>query len=122
MADYLQRAARHIASQVDVDQAYALGKAAVEYAVNGTNAIMPIIVREQDNPYQWSISHVPLAEVANQEKAMPKEFIAEDGMGITAACKRYLSPLIQGEAYPKYSNGLPEYVRLHNKLISKKLK
>ncbi len=122
VADYLQRAARHIASQVDVDQAYALGKAAVEYAVKGENAIMPIIVREQDSPYQWSISHVALADVANQEKAMPKEFIAEDGMGITAACKRYLSPLIQGEAYPTYTNGLPKYVRLNNKLVEKKLK
>jgi 6-phosphofructokinase 1 len=122
VADYLQRAARHIASQVDLDQAYALGKAAVEYAVKGHNAIMPIIVREQDEPYQWSISHVDLAMVANQEKAMPKEFIAEDGMGITPACRRYLKPLIQGEAYPNYVNGLPDYVRLKNQLVPKKLK
>lgn len=121
VADYLQRAARHIASQVDVDQAYALGKAAVDYAVKGHNAIMPIIVREQDEPYQWTIGHVPLADVANQEKAMPAEYIAEDGMGITAACKRYLSPLIQGEAYPQYSKGLPEYIRLKNQLVAKKL-
>lgn len=122
VADYLQRAARHIASQVDVDQAYALGKAAVEYAVKGHNAIMPIIIREQDEPYQWSIGHVPLADVANQEKAMPAEFIAEDGMGITPACKRYLTPLIQGEAYPTYINGMPDYVRLKNHLVPKKLK
>lgn len=122
VADYLQRAARHIASQVDLDQAYALGKAAVEYAVQGENAIMPIIVREQDEPYQWSISHVPLAKVANQEKSMPEEFISADGLGITAACKRYLKPLIQGEAYPNYLNGLPQYVRLKNKLVAKKLK
>ena len=121
VADYLQRAARHIASQVDLDQAYALGKAAVEYAVQGHNAIMPIIVREQDEPYQWSISHVALAEVANQEKAMPRDFIAEDGMGITAACRRYLSPLIQGEAYPSYTKGMPNYVRLKNQLVEKKL-
>ena len=121
VADYLQRAARHIASKVDVEQAYALGKAAVEYAVQGQNAVMPIIVREQDEPYQWSISHVPLADVANQEKAMPAEYIAADGMGITEACKRYLSPLIQGEAYPTYVNGLPDYVRLKNKLVAKKL-
>ncbi|RUR11138.1 6-phosphofructokinase [Legionella sp. km772] len=121
VADYLQRAARHIASQVDLDQAYALGKAAVEYAVKGQNAIMPIIVREQDEPYRWSISHVALAEVANQEKAMPKDFIAEDGMGITPACRRYLSPLIQGEAYPSYSKGIPNYVRLKNQLVDKKL-
>ncbi|MFO8542865.1 6-phosphofructokinase [Legionella pneumophila serogroup 1] len=121
VADYLQRAARHIASQVDLDQAYALGKAAVEYAVKGYNAIMPIVIREQDEPYQWSIGQVPLAEVANQEKAMPSEYIAEDGMGITDACKRYLSPLIQGEAYPTYKNGLPDYVRLKNQLVDKKI-
>ncbi|HAT1658115.1 TPA: 6-phosphofructokinase [Legionella pneumophila] len=121
VADYLQRAARHIASQVDLDQAYALGKAAVEYAVKGYNAIMPIVIREQDEPYQWSIGQVPLAEVANQEKAMPSEYIAEDGMGITDACKRYLSPLIQGEAYPNYKNGLPDYVRLKNQLVAKKI-
>ncbi|OJY49561.1 MAG: 6-phosphofructokinase, partial [Legionella sp. 40-6] len=122
VADYLQRAARHIASKVDVEQAYALGKAAVEYAVQGLNAIMPIIVREQEEPYRWSISHVPLADVANQEKSMPKEYIAEDGMGITAACRRYLLPLIQGEAYPSYIHGLPDYVRLQNRLVEKKLK
>ncbi|HAT1881766.1 TPA: 6-phosphofructokinase [Legionella pneumophila] len=121
VADYLQRAARHIASQVDLDQAYALGKAAVEYAVKGYNAIMPIVIREQDEPYQWSIGQVPLAEVANQEKAMPSEYIAEDGMGITDACKRYLSPLIQGEAYPNYKNGLPDYVQLKNQLVAKKI-
>ena len=122
VADYLQRAARHIASQVDVEQAYALGKAAVEYAIKGHNAIMPIIIREQDEPYQWSIGQVALADVANQEKEMPTEYIAEDGMGITPACKRYLAPLIQGEAYPSYSNGLPDYVRLKNQLVTKKLK
>lgn len=121
VADYLQRAARHIASQVDLDQAYALGKAAVEYAVKGYNAVMPIVIREQDEPYQWSIGQVPLSEVANQEKAMPAEYIAEDGMGITDACKRYLSPLIQGEAYPDYKNGLPDYVRLKNQLVDKKI-
>lgn len=121
VADYLQRAARHIASQTDVEQAYALGKAAVEYAVKGQNAIMPIIIREQDEPYQWSIGHVPLSEVANQEKAMPAEFIAADGMGVTAACRRYLAPLILGEAYPSYIDGMPHYVRLKNQLVGKKL-
>lgn len=122
VADYLQRAARHIASKVDLEQAYALGKAAVEYAVKGQNAIMPIIIREQDEPYQWSIGHVPLADVANQEKDMPAEYISEDGMGITDACRKYLSPLIQGEAYPEYVNGLPDYVRLKNQLVPKVLK
>ncbi|KTD47193.1 6-phosphofructokinase [Legionella rubrilucens] len=121
VADYLQRAARHIASQVDLEQAYALGKAAVELALTGHNAIMPIIKREQDWPYRWSIDHVPLAQVANQEKAMPPDFITEDGLGITEACRRYLRPLIQGEAYPPYKNGLPDYVRLKNVLVEQKL-
>ncbi|HHF7347715.1 TPA: 6-phosphofructokinase [Legionella feeleii] len=121
VADYLQRAARHIASQVDLEQAYALGKAAVELALSGHNAIMPIIKREQDSPYRWSIDHVSLAEVANQEKSMPAEFIGADGMSITEACRRYLAPLIQGEAYPPYKNGLPDYVRLKNQLVAQKL-
>lgn len=121
VADYLQRAARHIASSVDVEQAYALGKAAVEFAIAGHNAIMPIIVREQDAPYQWSIGHVALSEVANQEKKMPEEFIRADGMGITEACRRYLDPLIQGEAYPPYQSGMPDYIRLNHRLVNKKL-
>lgn len=122
VADYLQRAARHIASATDLEQAYALGKAAVELALAGHNAIMPTIIREQDVPYRWSIGHVALADVANQEKKMPAEFIGNDEMSITAACRRYLAPLIQGEAYPPYKeNGLPNYVRLKNQLVAKKL-
>ncbi|OYV54153.1 MAG: 6-phosphofructokinase [Legionella sp. 21-45-4] len=116
VADYLQRAARHIASAVDVEQAYALGKAAVELALSGHNSIMPIIVRENDFPYQWSIGQVELSKVANQEKKMPKEFITEDGFGITTVCRTYLEPLIQGEAYPPYERGLPRYVKLKNQL------
>ena len=121
VADYLQRAARHIASQVDLDHAYALGKAAVELAINGHNAVMPIINREQDSPYKWSIGYALLSDVANQEKKMPAEFIAKDGMGVTAACRQYLAPLIQGEAYPPYINGIPDYVRLKNKLVARVL-
>jgi 6-phosphofructokinase 1 len=121
VADYLQRSARHIASAVDLEQAYALGKEAVLLALEGKNAIMPIIVRKEDSPYCWSISHVALADVANQEKTMPKEFITADGMGITEACRQYLKPLIQGEAYPPYENGIPNYVRLKNELMPKKL-
>ena len=121
VADYLQRSARHIASAVDLEQAYALGKEAVLLALEGKNAIMPIIVRKQDSPYRWSISHVALADVANQEKTMPQEFITADGMGITEDCRQYLKPLIQGEAYPPYENGIPNYVRLKNQLIAKKL-
>jgi 6-phosphofructokinase 1 len=121
VADYLQRAARHIASKTDVEQAYALGKAAVELALAGHNAIMPIIVRDHEAPYTWSIGQVPLRDVANIERAMPKDFIREDNMGITDACRRYLAPLIQGEAYPPYINGLPDYVRLKNQLVTPKL-
>lgn len=117
VADYLQRSARHIASQVDVEQAYAVGKAAVELALNGHNAVMPIIKRLQDMPYTWSISHVPLSAVANKEKVVPKHFIMEDGMGITDACRKYLLPLIQGESYPPYKNGLPDYIQLQNQLL-----
>lgn len=122
IADYLQRAARHIASKVDVAQAYAMGKAAVELALKGENAVMPTIVRKSDKPYKWAVGKVPLAEVANQEKLMPRDFITADGYGITAACRRYLAPLIQGEDYPPYKNGLPAYVRLKNQRVAKKLK
>jgi len=121
VADYLQRAARHIASKTDVEQAYALGKAAVEFALEGKNAIMPTIVRVSDEPYQWKIGSAPLAEVANIEKKMPKEFITADGFGITEACRRYLQPLILGEDYPPYHNGLPQYVQLKNVGVAKKL-
>lgn len=122
VSDYLQRSARHIASEVDTLQAYALGEAALGLALSGQNAIMPIIKREQASPYRWSISQVALSEVANQEKAMPREYIAEDGMGISEACREYLLPLIQGEAYPPYRQGLPDYVRLKNHLVAPKLK
>lgn len=122
VSDYLQRSARHIASQVDVDQSYALGKAAVEYAIEGKEGIMPIIVRESNEPYRWRIDAVPLQDVANQEKKMPREFISEDGFGITKACREYLNPLIQGEAYPPYRHGQPDYVTLKNQSVPKKLK
>lgn len=121
VSDYLQRAARHIASQTDVDQAYALGKAAVEMALAGKTAIMPIIRREQNIPYTWSIDEIPLSNVANVEKKMPSEFITADGFDITTACREYLAPLIQGEAYPPYKDGLPQYVKLQNVGIIKKL-
>jgi 6-phosphofructokinase 1 len=122
IADYLQRAARHIASKVDVEQAYACGKAAVELALKGENAVMPTIVRKSDKPYRWTVGKVALAEVANKEKKMPRDFITEDGFGITAACRRYLAPLIKGEDYPPYKDGLPSYVSLKNQRVAKKLK
>ena len=121
VADYLQRSARHIASAVDLEQAYALGKKAVDLALSGTSGVMPIIVREQDSPYRWSVSHVPLAEVANQEKKMPSTFIRPDGMGITPDCRQYLLPLIQGEAYPPYHAGLPDYIQIQPNLIPQRL-
>ena len=121
VADYLQRAARHIASQTDLDQAYALGKAAVEMAAAGENAVMPTIVRVGDVPYEWTIGRAPLNEVANQEKLMPKSFFTADGFGITDEARRYFAPLIIGEAYPPYRNGLPDYVTLENHLLAQKL-
>ncbi len=121
VADYLQRSARHIASSVDLEQAYAVGKAAVDFAVDGANAIMPIIVRDQDQPYSWHIDKIELAKVANVEKKMPSDFISNDGFGITPAARAYLSPLIKGEAYPPYQEGIPCYVRLTNSLVAKKL-
>ncbi len=121
VADYLQRAARHIASKTDVEQAYAMGKAAVELALEGKNAVMPTIVRKSDDPYTWEVGHANLADVANVEKMMPRDYIAEDGLGITEVCRRYLQPLILGEDYPPYKNGLPDYVRLKNAPVAKKL-
>lgn len=122
VADYLQRSARHIASKVDVKQAYALGKKAMELAIQGKNAVMPIIIRKSNRPYRWGLGTVPLADVANVEKMMPRDFISKDGFSITAACRRYLQPLIVGEDYPPYKNGLPQYVKLKNIAVPKKLK
>ena len=122
VADYLQRAARHIASQTDVDQAYALGRAGVELALDGQNAVMPIVKRLSDKPYKWKIGSAALSRVANVEKKMPKRFISGDGFDITSSCRRYLEPLIKGESYPPYESGLPKYVILKNKSVPKKLK
>ena len=121
VADYLQRAARHIASKTDVKQAYELGKKAVELAVKGHNSVMPTVVRVSDDPYKYKIGMADLKDVANVEKFMPRDFISRDGFGITDKCKRYLTPLIQGEDYPKYENGLPVYVTLKNVAVAKKL-
>lgn len=121
LADYLQRAARHIASKTDVEQAYAVGKAAVEFALAGKNAVMPIIVREKGDTYRWTIGEAPLENVANVEVKMPREYITPDGFHITEACRQYLAPLIQGEDYPPYKNGLPVYVKLKNLPVEKKL-
>ena len=121
VADYLQRAARHIASATDVEQAYALGRAAVKLAVAGKTAVMPTIVRTSDAPYRWKIGEAKLSKVANVERFMPKSFISKDGFDITPKALRYLTPLIAGEDYPQYKNGVPEYVRLKQQRVAKKL-
>ena len=121
VADYLQRSARHIASATDVKQAYAVGKAAVEFALKGKTAVMPVIKRVSDKPYRWRIGEAPLARVANKEKMLPKRYITRDGFGITEACRRYLQPLIRGEDYPPYVNGLPKYVTLKNVPVAPQL-
>ncbi|MGO4701848.1 6-phosphofructokinase [Dyella sp. 2RAB6] len=122
LPDYLQRSARHLASKTDADQAYAVGKAGVEYALAGQNAVMPVIVRTADVPYRWKIESAPLSKVANREKKMPASFLTRDGFGITAAARRYLAPLIQGEApLPYGKDGLPKYVQLKNLAVAKQL-
>ncbi|AHF02746.1 6-phosphofructokinase [Marichromatium purpuratum 984] len=121
VADYLQRAARHLASKTDVEQAYAMGRAGVEFALAGHNAVMPTVRRLSNDPYAWEVGEAPLAEVANVEKFMPKEFISADGYGITQACKDYLIPLIQGEDYPPFEHGLPKYVTLQNRAVERRL-
>ena len=121
VADYLQRAARHLASKTDLDQSYAVGKAAVELAIAGKSAVMPTIVRVSDRPYRWKIGTAPLAKIANREKMLPRTFITADGFGITAKARAYLVPLIRGEAPPPFRNGLPQYVRLKNAAVPKKL-
>ena len=122
LPDYLQRSARHAASKVDAEQAFAVGKAAVEYALAGMNAVMPVIIRSSDAPYRWKVEPAALAKIANREKKMPKNFISRDGFGITAAARRYLAPLIRGEAELPYGkDGLPRYVRLKNTAVAKKL-
>jgi len=121
VADYLQRSARHIASKTDALQAYAVGKAAVELALKGRNAVMPVIVRKSNRPYQWTIEAADLKDIANREKMMPRDFITADGFHITDKCRTYLAPLIAGEDYPPYRNGLPAYVKLKNVAVPKKL-
>jgi 6-phosphofructokinase 1 len=122
VSDYLQRSARHVASRTDVEQAYAVGEAAVELALQGKSGVMPIIKRVSNNPYRWKIAETSLGRVANREKKMPRNYISADGFGITPVARRYLAPLIQGEDYPPYApDGLPRYVRMKKVLVRKKL-
>jgi len=122
LADYLQRSARHVASKTDVEQAYAVGRAAVEKALEGKNAIMVTIERKDSKKYSWGLGDSPLLKVANVEKKMPRSFISKDGFGITQKARDYLQPLIVGEDYPPYKNGVPQYANLKNILVEKKLK
>ena len=122
VSDYLQRSARHIASQTDLEQAYSVGKSAIDFVLKGENAVMPIIKRKKTKKYSWEIDKVALSKVANKEKKMPRSYITKDGFGITESCKKYLRPLIQGEAYPPYRNGMLVTANLKNKLLKKKLK
>ncbi|MDR2244009.1 MAG: 6-phosphofructokinase [Burkholderiales bacterium] len=122
VADYLQRAARHLASKTDLEQSYAVGRAAVKLALAGHNAVMPAIVRTSETPYRWKIEPMPLAKIANHEKMLPKNFITRDGYGITDKARAYLTPLIRGEAPPPFKDGVPQYVRLKNVAVPKKLK
>ena len=121
VADYLQRSARHIAAAIDVEQAYAVGRHAVELALAGRDGVMATIVRTSDAPYRWELGAAPLAEVANVERMLPDEFVRADGFGITDAARAYLAPLIVGEAPPPFANGLPEYARLANACVARKL-
>ncbi len=120
--DYLQRSARHLSSKIDFEQAYGVGKAAVELCLAGENAVMPIIKRNKTKKYSWSIDKINLSKVANIEKKLPKSYISKDGFGVTGKCKEYLKPLIEGEAFTPYKNGLPVKAILKNKLVKKKLK
>jgi 6-phosphofructokinase 1 len=107
---------------VDVEQAYAVGKAAVEFALKGKNAVMPTIVRKSSSPYRWVIGEAPLSAIANEEKKVPRNFITPDGFGITSACRRYLKPLIGGEDYPPYTHGLPRYATIKGASVPKRLR
>lgn len=121
IADYLQRSARHIASATDVKQAYAVGEAAVKMALKGKTAVMPVIKRVSEQPYRWCIKEAALSRIANKEKMLPRRYISKDGFSITPACRRYLEPLIHGEDYPPYINGLPRYVTLKGVAVTKRL-
>ncbi len=121
VADYIQRAARHIASRTDVEQAYALGRAAVEFVLQGHHSFMPVIHRVSDDPYTWEVQRVSLGEVANIERGLPRQYITDDGYGITDICRRYLKPLIAGEDYPPFVDGLPNYARIKGVLLEKRL-
>ena len=119
VSDYLQRSARHISSKTDLDQAYAVGKKAVEFALAGKNAVMPVIKRLSNKPYKWKIESAPLSKVANVEKTLPKGYISKDGFTISSKGIDYLTPLIQGEPPLEFKNGIPVVAKLKNILVKK---
>ncbi len=121
VADYLQRSARHLVSATDLAQAYALGRSAVQMALAGDSGLAPVIRRLDDAPYRWQVVSAPLQALANVERHLPAEYISADGFGISDACRRYLEPLIVGEAPPPYRDGLPDYVRLSTVPLSRRL-
>ena len=119
--DYCQRSARHLASTVDVEQAIACGRKAVELAAQGHSSVMVTILRESDAPYRWTLGHTDAANIANREKKLPGDYIREDGLHITEGFRTYCKPLIQGEDYPPYAEGLPVYRRLEKHFLAPKL-
>ena len=119
VSDYLQRSARHISSKTDLDQAYAVGKKAVEFALAGKNAVMPVIKRLSNKPYKWKIESTSLSKVANVEKTLPKGYISKDGFTISNKGIDYLTPLIQGEPPLEFKNGIPVVAKLKNVLVKK---
>ena len=121
VSDYLQRSARHISSKTDLLHAEAVGVHAVRYAIKGLNGVMPIIVRSKSKKYSWKIIPAPLSKIANVEKKLPNSFISKDGFDVTAKAIKYLKPLIQGEAYPKFKNGIPHSQKLKLVEVKKKL-
>ena len=121
ISDYLQRSARHLSSQVDVEHAYAVGSAAVRYALAGKDCVVPMITRISSSPYKWKINEVSLKVVANKEKFLPQSYISKDGYGISDTAREHILPLIQGEAYPIYQDGLPQMTRHRFPLLTKKL-
>jgi 6-phosphofructokinase 1 len=93
----------------------------VELALRGHNAVMPAIQRTSDKPYRWKVVAAPLSAVANVEKSSPRGYILADGFGITAKARAYLSPLLRGEDPPPFKDGLPQFARLKNIAVAKKL-
>tara|TARA_Y100000766_G_scaffold285136_1_gene306621 strand:+ start:3221 stop:4444 length:1224 start_codon:yes stop_codon:yes gene_type:complete len=112
VSDYLQRSARHISSKTDIEQAISVGKAAANMALNNKNGFMPVICRDSNSPYSWSIKESELMHIANKEKTIPANFISEDGFRISQNGVDYLKPLTIGESYPKYRDGIPVYEQL----------